>query len=149
MLPRPFAATAVVGVRQEIGILPDILEGFQDDIPVVVTIEAEPFFVPLRLKRNMAHVSVSIGNHRLGACTGHNKLLLFYGRAVDVVVAPLVVDAPGAGEIARELDLCDTLNGGIQVLGSAVSVDVGKLVRRFDGVVVPGAGSSRVVYGRD
>ena len=55
------------------------------------------------------------------------------------------MDAPGGGEIGRELDLRNTLDGGVQVLRGAISVDVGEPVRWFDGVV-SGAGSGGIVY---
>jgi hypothetical protein len=44
------------------------------------------------------------------------------------------VDA-GDGEVSRELNCSNVLNVGVQVLGGAVSIDVGEQVRRPDGVV--------------
>ena len=45
--------------------------------------------------------------------------------------------AVGAGdsEVARQVDLSNILNSVVDVLESAVPIDVGKEVRRFDGVV--------------
>jgi len=57
------------------------------------------------------------------------------------------VDA-GDSEIARELNLSSTLNSGEQLLGGAISIDVGEKLRWLDGVV-SSASSSEVVGSRD
>jgi len=56
----------------------------------------------------------------------------------------------GAGdrEVTRELDLSGTLDSGVEVLGDAVSTDVGEEVRRFDGIF-PGTRLSEVVCSKD
>lgn len=134
------APAAVVGGRQEVGVFPDPLEGFQDDFLASDVIGAKPFCVSLGPKINTLEVSVSIGDGLLGEFTGGNNLGLLVGRAVGVFVAPLVMDMPGSGEIAGALDLRNTLKCGVQVLVDAVSVDI-------DGVA-SGAGPSEAVCRR-
>ena len=41
----------------------------------------------------------------------------------------------GDGEVTREPNLSSILNSGVEALVGAVSTDVGKKVRRLDGVV--------------
>ena len=41
----------------------------------------------------------------------------------------------GDSEVTGELDLCNILNSGVEVLGGATGVDVGEEVRWLDGVV--------------
>jgi hypothetical protein len=57
------------------------------------------------------------------------------------------VDA-GDSEVTRELNLRRILDSGPEVLGGAVSIDIGEEVRWLDGVV-SSARSSEVVRGRD
>lgn len=60
--------------------------------------------------------------------------LRLLGRRAAVEVSPLVV-AAGNGEVTGELNLSNTLNSGVEVLGGAVGVDIGKESRWSDGVV--------------
>lgn len=136
-----YAPAAVIGVRQEVGVFPDRLEGFQDDVLASSVIGAEPLCKSLRLRISALEVGVGLGNSLLGEFTSDNNARPLFGRAVDVFVAPLVVDMPGSCEITRAFGLRNTINSGVQVLGDAISIDV-------DGVV-SGAGSSGVVCGRD
>lgn len=148
MIPVPLTCVAVVGVRQEISISTDSLEGFQDDFLAISVIGAEPFRVSLRPKRNVLHVNGGIGDSLLGGFRGGNKLRLLFVRAIDVVIDPLVLGASGGGGVVGELDLRNALNGGVQVLESTISVGIDELVRWLDGVV-SGAGSSEVVRSGD
>jgi hypothetical protein len=54
----------------------------------------------------------------------------------------------GVNEVAREFNHSNFLNGGVQVFGGAVDVDIGEEVRRLDGVV-SSARSSEVVCSGD
>lgn len=52
----------------------------------------------------------------------------------------------GNGEVSREVNIGGILDGGEEVLGSAVSIDIGKEVRWLDRVIAS-ASSSEVVGG--
>jgi len=107
---------------------------------------AEPGLVSVRAARNTSKIRVGPAGVGLGARGGGADLRLSGRRAADET-SPLVVDA-GDGEVTRELDLNDVLNSGVEVLGGAVSIDVGELVRWFDGVVSR-SGLGEVVSGGD
>ena len=90
----------------------------------------------------------------IGAPNGHFDNLLLVVPADHVQFRslfrsyPFVVDAPGDSRVTRELDIGNPVNSGMQVLWDAISVDVGKQVRRFDRVVSR-AGLSETVRGGD
>ena len=52
----------------------------------------------------------------------------------------------GDGEFTGELDLSNVLDGGVEVLGGTVGIDVSEEVGRLDGVV-PRTGLSEIVSG--
>lgn len=57
-------------------------------------------------------------------------------RRATVEPSPLVVGPPGDSSLeARELDLGNTLDSGVQVLGGSLSVDASEVVRWFNGVL--------------
>ena len=56
--------------------------------------------------------------------------------------------AAGDGEGTGELDLDNILNGGVEVLGGAVTIHVGEQVRWLDGIISR-SGFGEVVSGRD
>ena len=106
----------------------------------------EPGLVSVRAARDTKKVRVSPGGVGLSAGGGGVDLRLSGQRATREG-SPLLVD-PGGGQVTRELDLNDTLNSGVEVLRSAISIDVGEQVRRLDGVV-SGSGFGEVVSGGD
>jgi len=55
---------------------------------------------------------------------------------------------PGNSQVTREINLRSILDGGEQVFGGTVSIDVGEEPRWLDGVV-SSAGSSKVVRSGD
>ena len=106
----------------------------------------EPGLVSAGAARNTLHGVVGLAGVCLGAGGGlFDERLL--GRRAAHVANPLVMGA-GDSEVSRKLNLGKILNGGIQVLEGAVSVDVGEHVRWLDGVV-SSARLSKVVRGRD
>ena len=106
---------------------------------------AEPGLVSVRAARDTSKVRVGLAGVCLSTRGGGADLRLSGRRAADE--SPLVADA-GDGEVTRELDLNDVLNSGVEVLGGTVSIDVGELVRWFDGVVSR-SGLGEVVSGGD
>lgn len=75
--------------------------------------------------RNTRNVGVGVDGIGLGPGGGGVKSRLLVSRAA-VETGPLVVGA-GDGEVTGELDL-SILNGGVEVLGGAISTDVGEEV---------------------
>lgn len=84
---------------------------------------------------------MSRGSHNSGI-----EYSLLMVRAADE--GALRMDVSRDSKISKELDLGNAHNGGIQVLGCAISIDVSEEVPWFDGVV-SGAGSSEVVCSRN
>jgi hypothetical protein len=139
------SAAAVVGEAGEITAA-DQLEVVPDDVQARRVVGTEPAKVPVRAARDAHKVSVGIGSEGLGVNNGGLELRL-HGRRTAGEEGPLVVDARD-GEVTRELNCSNALNGGAEVLGGAAGIDVGKEVRWPDGVV-SGARSSEVVRGGD
>ena len=96
------------------GILPANVEG------------AEPGLVSRRGARDTINVSVGLTGVSLGAINGILEEDLFDPRAAREG-SPLVVGA-GDCEIARELNLSNILNCGVEVLGGAIRIDVDEQV---------------------
>lgn len=71
----------------------------------------------------------------MGGITSSPKHRPFPLLAAKEATLPLVMDVRGDSEITREPELGDTFNGGAQVLGGPITVDVGEEIRRFDGVI--------------
>lgn len=114
-----------------------------------VVVYAKPVPVSGRATRDPSKVEVGVVGHKLGFPNDAKEHRPLVTRAT-VEESPLVVDVLGDSdsEITRELDLGNTFNSGVQVLGCAMSVDVNKVVRWFNGVL-SGAGLDEVIYSRD
>ena len=115
----------------------DQLEVVLDGVLARSSVGTEPDLVSVRTARDTLKVRVGLAGVGLCAISGDVKLQLSDRRAEDER-SPLVVGA-GDGEFTRELELGNILNGGVEVLGCTVSIDVGEQVRWLDGVAsMPG-----------
>ena len=138
-------AGAIVGEARE-PLAVDQPEVVLDDLPARLGEGTEPGLVSVRAGPESLNVRVGLSGVILGVLSGGFDDLLLGPRA-GRVADPLVV-GPGDGEVAGEPDLGNILNSGANILGGAISVDVGEQVRRLDGVV-SSARSSKVVRSRD
>ena len=82
----------------------------------------------------------------LSTSSGNPELELHLRRAADGGEPPFV--GTGDSKVAREVHLSNILNCGVEVVGGAISIDVGEEVGWLD-EVVSSAGLSEVVRGRD
>jgi hypothetical protein len=139
------SAAAVVGEGGEI-MTDHQFEVTPDGIQARRVVGAEPTCVPVRATRDARSVGVGVESEGLGTSSGSVELRL-RGRRTAVKGGPLAIDT-GDGEVTGELDHSNILNGGIQVLGGAVNIDVGEEARWHDGVV-SSARSSEVVRSGD
>ena len=96
--------------------------------------------------RDIQKVREGITGICLSMSSGGPDLHLHLRRTADGNEPPVV--GTGDSEVARELDLGDILNCGVEVVGGAISIDVGEEVGWLD-EVVSSAGLSEVVRGRD
>jgi len=135
------SASAVVGEVRELAAA-DQLKVALDRVLARSDVGTEPGIVSGRAVHEILDVSVSGGGIGLGAGGSGVDLRLSGRRAVDEE-GPLVVNA-GGGEVTRESKLSSILNSSKQVLGGAISIDIGEEVRWFDGIV-SSAGFSEVV----
>ena len=106
----------------------------------------KPGVVSVRAARDTLDVSVGRVSVILGIRSGGVDLCLSGRRATDVG-SPLVLDVEN-GEVTGELDHSNVLGGGVEVLGGAISIDVGEKVRWFD-VVVSITGFGEIVNSGD
>ena len=126
----------------------DQLEVALDDALPSSSVGTKPGIVSGRAARVAAKVIVGRDGIGLGASSGGVELRLSECRATDEG-SPLGMDVGvGNGEVTGELDLGDVLNSGVEILGTAISVDVGEKVRCLDGVV-SGPGFGEVVNSGD
>ena len=139
------SAGAVVGEAREL-IVPDLPEVVLGNVLTVRGVGAEPGGVSRRASQPPDRLKVFEGDGGifLGVGSGDVEVRLVFWRATGEG-SPLIA-AAGDGEITGERDLSNTLNGCVEVLEDAVGIDVGKKVRRLNGVV-SSAGSSEVVRG--
>jgi len=86
----------------------------------------KPGVVSVRAARDALDVSVARASVALGIRSGGVDLRLSGRRATDVG-GPLVLDV-GNGEVTGELDHNNVLDGGVEVLEGAISLDVGEKV---------------------
>ena len=96
----------------------------------------EPGGISERARRSCTethNVIIRLAGITLGVGSGLVDLRLLDERAATVG-SPLIVDA-GDGECTRQVDINNIFNSGVEIIGSAISVDVGEEVRRLDGVV--------------
>ena len=138
-------AGTVISEAREL-VAADLPEVVFDSGPASITIGAEPGLVSARVGRHTLNVRVGCVGVGLGTFDSVVEEHLFEPFAVREG-SPLIVDA-GDSEVARELNICNILNSGAEVLGDAVGIDVSEQVRRLDGVV-SSARSSKVVRSRD
>jgi len=139
------SAGAVVGVARESSRF-DQPEGVLDDFLVIGEGCTEPGGVSGRLAREVLKVGVGVVGIILGARNSVADRHLVGKRATGEL-RPLVVNA-GHSEVTREFECRNALNGGTEVLGGTIGVDVGEEARRFDGVLSC-ARPSEVVCRRD
>ena len=109
---------------------------------------AEPGAISGRPSPEKLEVIVGVDSIDLGTEGGHSENLCLVRRAAyERGHIPPVVDLPGDGEVARELNLSDIINGRVEVLEGAISIDVREKIRRLDGVA-SSARSSETVRSR-
>ena len=158
----PITGLAVVGVRRKRNIHPHLLDGGHDRIHVLLGNCTEPPGVSVFgfegiVALDMLNLDVGHGELPLGVRSGLFDSLQLLVRAVFELPFwfhsrfrshPLVVDVPGGNEITRAFGLGNVPNRGVGVLGGAVSIDVGEVVRRFDRVV-SGSGLDEAVRSGD
>jgi hypothetical protein len=118
-------AAAVVAEAREITIA-DQLEAILDGGDARSVVGAEPVSVPVRAARDAHSISVGVESEALGASSRAVELRL-HGRRTAVEAGSFFVDA-GDGEVTKELNRSSILNSGVQVLGGAVSINVGEEV---------------------
>lgn len=141
---RSGAGTAVCETRESVTVnQPEVV---LDSVLASIGVGAEPGLVSGRGSRDTLNIRVGFAGVYLGTINGVFEEDLLEPSAV-IEGSPLIADA-GNSEVARERNLCDILDSGVEVLGSAVSIDISEQVRRLDGVG-SGAGSSKVVRNRD
>ena len=124
-----FSEAAVVHVRKY-SRLGHLLEPIPDGPPVVDVEATKPYHVSARKIRERPYkldVLEGLCDLLLGLHNGGYKLISLPGLAAWES-SPLIVDGPEDTEIARELDLSSIPNGGVQVLGRPVSIDIGEEV---------------------
>ena len=124
----------------------DLLEVRLDNDPVNGIVVAEPGPVSTRVAGHTPNVRVGFAGVSLGTLNGvveEHPLEPFAVREGS----PLIADA-GDRKVTRELNLCNVLNSGMNVLGGTISIDVSEQGRWLDGVG-SSAGSSKVVHNRD
>ena len=138
-------AGAVIGEARELTAV-DQPEVILDDGLASSGVGTKPGPVSGRAARDTLKVSIGPPGVGLSVGSGGVELCSSGGRAADED-GPLVVYV-GDGEVTGELDLSDILNGGVEALGGAVSIDVGEQVRWLDGVV-SSPGLSEVVCSGD
>ena len=139
------SASAVVGEGREV-VAVDQPEVLLDAALPTIVIGTEPVDESFRAARDTLNVRVGLAGVILGITSGSFDENLLDIREARVVF-PLVVGA-GDSEVARELNASNILNSGVEVPGGTVRIDVGKQVRRLDGVGSR-TGSSKVVRSRD
>jgi len=142
---RSGAGTVVSEARESVAV--DHPEAVFDSAPANSAVGAEPGPVPARVARHTLNLRVGFAGVGLGTINGVFKEHLFEPSAVHEGHIPFVMDA-GDSEVARELNPCNILNSGAEVLWGAASIDVSEQVRWLDGVV-SSAGSGEVVRSRD
>jgi len=104
----------------------------------------EPGGVSRRATRDACKIRVGVGGIGLGAASGGVDLRL-HGRRAAIEGSPLAVDASDS-EAARQPNTSRILDIREKVLGSAIGINIGEEVRRFDGVI-PGTSSCEVICG--
>ena len=122
-------AGTVVGEAREF-VAADLPEVGFDNGPANNIIGAEPGPVSVRVARHTLNVRVGFTGIGLGTINGivkEHPLEPFAAREGR----PLIVDA-GDSEVARELNLCNTRNSSVEVLGSPVSIHVSEQGRWLD-----------------
>ena len=107
----------------------------------------EPIHVSLCAPWGALNVIVGLGDNTLGFQSGLLKDFPLAGPAMNVG-GSLFGGGTGDREITREPDICDTLNSGVEVLGGAISINVGEETRWLDGVV-PWTRLGKVIRCRD
>ena len=145
---RIVAGAAIVGEARE-AITVDRSEDVLDGVLVVRIGSTEPGIIPRRAAQAPRHpqkIGVGLAGIVLGVGSGVVDRSLLVRRAADVA-SPFVVDA-GDSEGTGEVDPSNVLNGGVQVFGRAICIDVGEQIRRLDGIV-SGPTFSEVVRSRD
>ena len=124
----------------------DIPEVGFDICPANSTVGSEPGLVSGRAARHTLDVSIGITGVGLGTINGVVK-----ERPLEPFAArersPLIADTRDS-EVARELNICNILNIGVEVLGGTVSIDVSEQGRWLNGVG-PSTGSSEIVHNGD
>ena len=83
--------------------------------------------------RDSDHVREGVGSIVLSVGGGGVELRLLSCRAVGKE-GPLVVDTGGDSEVTRDVNLGSIPDGGEEVLGGAIGIDVGEEVRWLDGI---------------
>ena len=96
--------------------------------------------------RDIQKVREGIAGICLSMSSGDPDLHLHLRRTADGDKPPIV--GTGDSKVAREVHLSNILNCGVEVVGGAISIDVGEEVGWLD-EVVSSAGLSEVVRGRD
>ena len=139
------------GVRTDVGIPGRLAAGFRavvgevrkfmatnqpevvlDDVLASSGVGTEPLGVSGRGGRDTLKVRVGVAGIGLGVRNGGADLRLLVRRAV-VIGSPLAAETRD-GKGTREPNLSNILNGGIEVLEGAISIDIGEQVRWLDGV---------------
>jgi len=118
------AGTVITEAREFVVVyLPEVVF---DGGPARISVGAEPGPVSARVARHTLSVRVGFAGEGLGTFDG-----VFEEHPFDPSAAregsPLIVDA-GDSEVAKELDLCNILNGGAEVLEGAIGINVSEQV---------------------
>ena len=107
-----------------------IEDSLRDAIPIFPAVAAEPQLVPTRNIVLIHSVNKSPGfcDQAFGFFNGVLKCILPIGSTIVDRNPSLVVDMPGDTEIAGKLDLGTIHNGGVQVVGHPISIDISEPV---------------------
>jgi len=139
------SAGAIVGEARVLTAIHQLVMSL-DSVLLSIAVGTEPASVSGRGALHARNITVGVEGIHLSpsGCVVELRLL---GRRAAVEAGPLV-EAAGNGEGARELNLSNTLNSGVEVLGGAISVDIGEKGRWPDGIV-SSSRSSEVVRSGD
>ena len=116
-------AGAVVSEAREF-VAVDQPEVLLNDVLASCNVGAEPGGVSRRAGRDTRNVRVGVSDISLGVRSGSSELSL-PGRRAANEANPLVVET-GDGKGTGEVNLSSVLNGGIDVLDGAISIDGGE-----------------------
>ena len=114
-------------IRPSVVYVPDSRGDVLPDLGVVAT---EPQVVPCRnmLSIHPLKFNVGIFDQVFGLLNGCSKCVLPTGSTIGDLNLPLVVDMSGDTEVAGKLDYGNILNGGVQIVGRPISIDIGEPV---------------------